>query len=230
MIYLLYLLVFFPWVLDLIENGRFPSSLREALTELVLSLLVTFGVFIFIRQRQETKFQGEEINRLTHTDPVTGLGTARLLEETLVREVARARRMERPLSCILFGLDDFRALNAQYGLEKGNQVLKVISDKIHEVIRKGMDRAFRYGGDEFIILLPEADRHQTLGVAQRLKQVFLELEPPKVPKRSLPASFGMAELLEGERAEDLLRKVDRALVRAKEKGKSTIYDAQDIEA
>jgi diguanylate cyclase (GGDEF)-like protein len=226
MIYLLYLLMLFPWATGFLENGRFPFHLREVLSELSLSILIAIGVYTFIKLRNSTRDHAEEIKRLSITDSLTGLGNVRLLEEVLVREVARARRTDRPLSCILLDLDDFRILNNQFGLEKGNQVLQVAARTVREVIREGMDIAFRYGGDEFIILLPEADSHQALGVAQRLREAFIALQPPAIPKRSLPSSFGLAELRDGQRADDLMITLDRALTHAKSKGKNIIYDAQ----
>jgi diguanylate cyclase (GGDEF)-like protein len=226
MIYLLYLLMLFPWATDFLENGRFPVNIRGGLSELSLSILIAIGVYAFIKQRNGVRDHAEEIKRLSVTDSLTGLGNARLLEEVLVREVARARRTDRPLSCILLDLDDFRILNNQFGLEKGNQVLRVAARTIREVIRQGMDIAFRYGGDEFIILLPEADSHQALSVAQRLREAFIALQPPVIPKRSLSSSFGLAELRDGQRANDFMITLDRALTHAKTKGKNIIYDAR----
>lgn len=226
MIHLLYLLILLPWVMDFLEGGRFPVNAQEVLSELSLSILIAIGVYAFIQQRAGVQKQMEEIKRLSVTDPLTGLGNARLLEEVLVREVARARRTDRPLSCILLDLDDFRRINNQFGLEKANQVLQVAARTIGEVIRQGMDIAFRYGGDEFIILLPEADSRQALGVGQRLREAFIALQPPAIPKRSLSSSFGLAELRDGQNAQDLMITLDRALTQAKSRGKNIIYDAQ----
>ncbi len=230
MIYLLYSLVVLPWITDTLEKGRFPSSLQEALNEVILSALIAVGVFVFIRQREKIERQGNEIGRMSDTDSLTGLGNVRLLQEALVREIARTRRMDRPLSCLLMNLDDFRMINDRYGHEKGNQVLQVAADTIRKVIRQEMDRAFRYGGDEFMVLLPETETKQALSVAQRLHEAFIALQPPAIPKRALPVSIGLAQLQEDQRAEDLLRRLDRAISQAKSKGKNIIYDAQLIDA
>lgn len=226
MVYLLYLLMLLPWLTDYLEGNRLPTTLRELLTEISLTLLIGLGVHTLLRQHRKTQRQSAEMERLAITDLLTGLGNSRSLEETLIREVARARRMDRPLSCVLIDLDDFRMMNDQFGHERGNQVLQVVAHTIGEMIRREIDRAFRYGGDEFMILLPEADTTQALAVAQRLRQALIALRPPSIPKKSLSASFGIAELRKEQRAEDLLRTMDRALFQAKAKGKNIIYDAE----
>ena len=226
---LLYLLVLLPWITDYVETRRFPASFQEAVTEIALSALVAFGVSLFLRHRAKIVEQSTEIDRLAGADPLTGLGNVRSLQEVLAREVARARRIDRPLSCVLMDLDDFRMINDQYGHEKGNRVLQVVAETIRGVIRQEMDRAFRYGGDEFMIILPEAGGHQALAVAQRLREVFISLQPPVIPKKALPVSIGIAELREGFRSQDLLRLLDRAIVQAKSRGKNIIYDAKQFE-
>ena len=230
MIYLLYLLILLPWLTDYLESNRLPATLRELLTEISLTLLIGLGVHLLIRQNRRARRQSAEMERLAITDPLTGLGNSRSLQETVIREVARARRMERPLSCVLLDLDDFRMINDRFGHERGNQVLQVVARTIGEMIRRVIDRAFRYGGDEFLILLPEADTTQALAVAQRLRQALLALRPPTIPKKSLSASFGVAELRKEQRAEDLLRTMDRALFQAKAKGKNIIYNAELLDS
>lgn len=226
MVYLLYLLMLLPWLTDYLESNRLPTTLRELLTEISLTLLIGLGVHTLLRQHRKTQRQSAEMERLAITDLLTGLGNSRSLQETLIREVARARRMDRPLSCVLIDLDDFRMVNDQFGHERGNKVLQVVAHTIGEMIRREIDRAFRYGGDEFMILLPEANTTQALAVAQRLRQALIALRPPSIPKQSLSASFGIAELRKEQRAEDLLRMMDRALFQAKAKGKNIIYDAE----
>jgi diguanylate cyclase (GGDEF)-like protein len=225
MTYLLYLLIFFPWVMRYLENGTISKNPVHLVSETTLSILIGLGVYAYIRQRERLDRQRMEMERMASIDPLTGLGNSRFLKEVLVKEVARARRTDRPLSCILLDLDDFRLMNDRFGHEKGDQVLKVVAQKIGEVIRQAVDRAFRYGGDEFIILLPETKDDQVLAVAQRLREAFIALRPPTIPKKSLSASFGIAELRDGQNAEDLLRSVDRAINQAKTKGKNIIYDA-----
>ena len=142
--YGLYLLVLVPWVTDYLETGRMPQAGPQVLTEIVLSILLAAGVTVLIHLRRKIEDQEATIERLSDTDVLTGLGNTQCLQVELVREVARTRRMDRPLCCLLMDLDDFRLINDKYGHEKGNHVLKVVAGTIRTVIRQEMDRAFRY--------------------------------------------------------------------------------------
>jgi diguanylate cyclase (GGDEF)-like protein len=153
------------------------------------------------------------------------LGNSQSFQETLVREVARARRSGQPFSCVLLDLSDFRLINDQFGHEKGNQVLQAVAQMIRQIIRQKTDSAYRYGGDGFALILPESDGAQALSVAQRLRETLMALKPPTIPKKTLSANFVLASLREDARAEDLMRMLDRALVETKARGKDLIYEA-----
>ena len=157
------------------------------------------------------------------------MGHPRALEEALVKEIARARRMDRPLSCIFLDLDNFKAINDRFGHATGNSVLQTVGKSIQGVIRQGMDPAFRYGGDEFIILLPEADKARAYIIARRLHQALSALRPPAIPIKSLQASLAVAQLRPEQNAMDLLGLVDKAMRRAKTRGRNFIFDAEDPE-
>jgi diguanylate cyclase (GGDEF)-like protein len=223
---ILYGLVLAPWITEILESGQLPRTWRGAATEIGLSLLIAVGVTVFYRYGLALAKKSTEIERLSRVDPLTGLGNSRSVQEVLVREIARTRRLERPLSCLLMDLDDFRMINDQHGHEKGNAVLQVTAGAIRGVIRHDVDHAFRYGGDEFLVILPEADGDKALAVAQRLRDAFIALQPPQIPKRALPVSIALSELQPDQRGNDVLRTLDRAMVKAKGQGKNMIYDAK----
>ena len=229
MIYGLYLLIFLPWLGNYLEVGQFLSPFPGILMDILISVVTLIGVYVFVRQHRKVQTQVEEIQQLAGTDVLTGLGNVSSLQESLVREVARARRTDRPLSCLLLDLNDFQLINDQYGHEKGNKVLQVVAATIRGVIRHETDRTFRSGSDEFMIILPEAETQQVLSVAQRLQEAFLALKPPVIPKRSLPVNIGYVQLNEQHRAEDLLRVLNHAVSKAKTQGKNVIFDAQQLE-
>ncbi len=226
---LLYSLVLLPWVTEYLESGRIPQAPGEFITEGVLSALIGLGVYYYIKQQGLIQGGLSEIGRLAETDSLTELGNVRSLEEVLVREVARMRRMDHPFSCILMDVDEFRMINEMHGHEKGSRVLQVVASTIRGVIRMEIDRAFRYGSDEFLILLPETDSPQALSVAERLRDAFIALQPPTIPKKALSVSFGFVQLKEGYRSDDLLRLLDRAVLKAKAGGKNKIFDANALE-
>jgi len=89
--------------------------------------------------------------------------------------------------------------------------------------------AFRYGGDEFVIILPEADKTQAYLIAQRLHQAISALRPPKIPIKSLDVSLAVAQLRPDQIAMDLLSLVDKAMHQTKTRRKNFIMDAEDLE-
>jgi diguanylate cyclase (GGDEF)-like protein len=226
---LAYLLIAAPWLTEYLEDGHFPASLRGMITEITLSVIIGVVIRLLLSSHRMLSQQKAEMAQLAYADPLTMLGNPRALEEALVKEIARARRMDRPLSCIFFDLDDFKAINDRFGHASGNSVLQTIGKSIQGIIRLGMDLAFRYGGDEFLIILPEADKAQAYIIAQRLQQALAALHPPAIPLKEIHASLGIAQLRPGQNATDLLNLVDQAMREAKTRGKNLLFDAEDVE-
>ena len=226
---LLYLLVATPWVTEYLEKGRLPSTPRGMITEITFSVIIGIGVYVLQKFQRKLLRQKTEMDRLADTDVLTTLGNPRALEGAIVREIARARRMDRPLACIFCDLDDFKAINDRFGHTTGNSVLQVVGKTIQNVIRHDVDSAFRYGGDEFLIILPEADKAQAYIIAQRLHQALSKLRPPAIPLKTLQACLGVAQLHSEQNAMDLLSLMDKAMRQAKSRGKNLIFDAEDLE-
>lgn len=226
---LLYLLLITPWITNYWEKGRWPTVPRELITGISLSILIGAGVSVLLYYRRQMFQRLEEIEQSAQTDALTAVGHPRALEEALVKEVARSRRMDRPLSCIFFDLDDFKTINDRFGHATGNSVLQAVGKSIQGAIRQGVDLAFRYGGDEFVIILPEADKAQAYLIAQRLHQAISALRPPTIPIKSLQASLAVAQLRPEQNRMDLLNLLDKAMHQAKTHGKNLIFDAEDPE-
>ena len=227
--FLFYLLIIVPWLTQYFEKGRFALNPRELVGEISLSVLIAAGVYAALYYRERCLQQQSEVERLAHTDALTMLGQPRALEEALVREIARARRMDRPLSCIFADLDDFKTINDRFGHATGNAVLQTVGKTIQGIIRQGMDLAFRYGGDEFVVILPEADKAQAYLIAQRLHQALSKLRPPAIPLKAVQAGLAVAQLRPDQKATDLLGLVDKATRQAKTRTKNFIIDAEEPE-
>ena len=123
--------------------------------------------------------QHDEAKRLSHTDPLTGLYNYRHLKELLRREVHRAARFGHSLAVLVMDLDRFKQVNDTYGHAAGDAVLVEFARRIGIEIR-GVDVAFRYGGEEFVLLLPETDALGGITLAQRLGASVREV-PVAVP-------------------------------------------------
>ncbi len=156
-----------------------------------------------------------EVQRLAITDPLTGLYNRRRLDEALTSEFERARRYKRPLSMIMLDMDSLKTINDTYGHPAGDTALKLVADAIRSQIRR-VDLPARFGGDEFIVLLPEVEHAVAMRIAERIRN---QLRPKRPTDDMFTVSGGVAQLqAEHASAEDLLRTVDQALYRAKRDG------------
>jgi diguanylate cyclase (GGDEF)-like protein len=166
----------------------------------------------------------ERVRELTLVDEHTGLYNARHLHRSLETEVARAARFVRPVSVIFFDLDRFKLVNDAHGHQAGSALLREVGEVMRATLR-AMDVPVRYGGDEFVVVLPEAGREQASVAAERLAQAlrartFLRDRGLEV---HVTASFGLATYPEdGDGPDDLLRAADAAMFRAKAAGRDAI--------
>ncbi len=174
---------------------------------------------------EENKRLFAEVELLAVTDPLTGLYNRRKLEEALGREIERAGRYQRPLSLIMLDVDNLKAVNDRFGHQAGDEVLRHTAAVIREQIR-GVDIATRYGGDEFMIVLPEAGLEEATLVAKRIISRIPEVHPDYV---EVSISLGVVQWGPGFASlKELLHQVDRTLYEAKEMGKGRIEVFQQI--
>ena len=171
------------------------------------------------------RFRTEQLLlKLATTDPLTGLYNRRHYFELAEQEVARSKRYEHPLACIMFDIDYFKHINDSYGHLFGDRVLKAMVWRCRENIRQ-VDIFARYGGDEYIILLPETGLQRSKQLADRLCTGF-QNQPLKIDEReiSITLSMGVASMQgDNELALDtLLNRADEALYDAKGKGRNQV--------
>jgi diguanylate cyclase (GGDEF)-like protein len=155
------------------------------------------------------------------TDALTGLANNRSVGDTLNRMVAQAGRSKTRLTAIMFDLDHFKKVNDIHGHAKGDEVLATVAAVVASNVRES-DFLGRYGGEEFVALLPDTDRGGGAQVAEKLRQAVDDLEIPDLDRR-LSASFGVATLPgDAMNGEQLLRAADRALYAAKRAGRNRV--------
>jgi diguanylate cyclase (GGDEF)-like protein len=177
----------------------------------------------------------EEAQRLSLTDPLTGLWNYRCLRESLRREVERASRFGRMLTVLVLDLDHFKEVNDTYGHAAGDAVLGEFARRIRIGLRE-VDVAFRQGGEEFVVLLPETDAYggaivaERLGAAVRDRPVPIEgRRPGRDDEISISVSIGVAVFPEhGATAQQVLDAADDALYVAKNAGRDTYRLAEPI--
>ena len=149
-----------------------------------------------------------ELNRLSITDSLTGLYNQRHFYTRLREETQRAARQNHPLSVILLDLDNFKTYNDTYGHLMGDELLQKVGRIIRTCIRENVDTGYRYGGDEFAVILIDADLDVARHIAQRIQNA-IEAEC------EVNASFGCASFEKGMQPEDILSQADRFLYQKK---------------
>jgi diguanylate cyclase (GGDEF)-like protein len=154
------------------------------------------------------------------TDQLTGLLNRYGLQRVLAHEYAEARRYARPLSCIMTDLDNFKLINDTFGHIAGDAALKQVAAILTEVVR-GSDMVSRYGGDEFLVLLPETDIEGADALAEKVRAVAASQSfGDGDPRFQLTLSIGAATLADTESGNDMIVRADMALYDAKEQGRN----------
>ncbi len=171
--------------------------------------------------------QNAHLYELAMVDGLTGLFMRRYFDARIEEEIERSKRYSTPFSVLMMDVDDFKKLNDEHGHLIGDRVLRAIANCVKSQLR-GVDTAARYGGEEIAVILPRSDMVAAYNVGERIRAAITELrvttdsEPPKV--LSVTSSFGVASYPESKAVdgEDLIRRADRALYRAKKTGKNRV--------
>ncbi len=173
-----------------------------------------------VQANQALQQQNATIEAAALTDPLTGLGNRRHLDATLDIELQRAARTGEPLTAIMADLDHFKNVNDRFGHEAGDQVLKAFGAAMRAQTR-AMDLVARFGGEEFVVLLPHTPLEGGRIIAERMRATFAETVVPPL-REPVTASFGVAQARGAETAESLLQCVDKALYKAKQSGRNRV--------
>jgi two-component system, cell cycle response regulator len=174
---------------------------------------------------EEARVTAEIAQERAMTDALSGLLNRYGLQRVLAHEYAEARRYTRPLSCLMIDLDNFKTINDSFGHVTGDTALKQVASILTNVVRRS-DMVSRYGGDEFLVLLPETDLEGAEALAEKVRasaesQAFGDGEP----RFQLTLSIGAATLSDDESGNDMIVRADLALYDAKEQGRNRVEKA-----
>jgi diguanylate cyclase (GGDEF)-like protein len=210
-------------LLRLRAAGKIPSETIDQLTILAKTVRDQLSLALANIRLRET-LQHQAIH-----DPLTGLFNRRHLVETLDRELRRAQRKNATLVVMMLDLDHFKRFNDTYGHEAGDYLLQILGEFFKSRIRGG-DIAYRYGGEEFVFVLPEIPREVALIRAEEFRRGVSQLEVNYRGQRleSTTISLGVAVFpQDGTTTDNLLRSADKALYRAKAAGRNLVMAAAE---
>jgi diguanylate cyclase (GGDEF)-like protein/PAS domain S-box-containing protein len=180
------------------------SFLKDARGRVIGTLGV--GKDVTARVELETR-----LREMTRTDSLTGLYNQRHFHERVREEASRALRQKRKLSMVLFDLDGFKQVNDRLGHLEGDRILRAFAQSLNDNVRKEVDTAFRYGGDEFVVLMPETGGPGAMRVARRIASAAKKT----LAKDGVSTSWGVAELPRSGDVSVLVRKADAAMFKMK---------------
>ncbi len=207
---------FEPEAVGTVERGG--VAVLAILWGLCLVVAATLGMVLMASERLQA-----ELDQQASRDPLTGVLNRRAFASLAEREIARARRVEQPLSVLMMDLDHFKQINDRFGHAGGDAVLRRFVAVAERVLRRE-DLFCRFGGEEFVALLPGSTAAQALAAAERLRTAFAEEAAASIPAGTPPFAFtvsvGVGELVAGEDLEGVLHRADAALYRAKAAGRN----------
>ncbi len=194
------------------RNQRFSEDELGQLESLLASLLFPLRNALLYRAALQTALR----------DPLTDTGNRIAMQQALKREIDLARRNQQPLSILMVDIDHFKQINDQHGHSTGDEALTAVASALKESLRN-IDMVFRYGGEEFVVLLSNTSREAAYMVGERLRLAVLGIQH-LVDNRALElsVSLGCASLLPGEEMDSLLRRADSALYASKRGGRNRL--------
>lgn len=162
----------------------------------------------------------KQLRQLALNDGLTQVASRLYFFERLQQEITRARRYQQPLSLILFDIDHFKQINDDYGHTAGDNVLVQVAERIQQDLRQS-DLLGRFGGDEFMLMVPDNNLQQAVNTAERLRQILFSI-PLQQTARRLSGSFGVVELDLQETVQQAFERADASLLKAKRQGRNQV--------
>ncbi len=205
--------------------GLSPSAAAATLgINLTALILLAYAAMVIAREQRRTR---DAAVRLSTIDPLTGLFNRGFFFAALEREIARSARSTRGFCLLMMDLDELKAINDHYGHFHGDRVLRGVGDIVMAGVRR-IDTAARYGGDEFVVLLPETDPTGAYVVAEKIR-IGVEAMPVDLPDASVAPSLSIGVVSfpdDGSTADELMISADGAMYASKRSGKNRVTGVQ----
>ena len=188
-----------------------------------LLFIAAFNFFSIYQQRLKlAQLNVDEVEMLANTDVLTQVANRRSMIEVLRKEKQRFARYEQGFSVLMLDIDHFKQLNDNFGHDVGDKILLELARRIQDKLRN-VDTLARWGGEEFMVILPETTYENAMITAQNLCEEVRIL--PLIDNHLITISCGVAEISQGDTITSLLKRVDEALYKAKDKGRNCVEGA-----
>jgi len=217
------------WSLEYVNIHANPWNAVPLIAIVVCSIFVVYSVALAVLDELTEKRM--ELEAMASRDTLTGLYNRRVFDLSAARELERSVRTGQPLTFVLVDVDYFKKVNDTYGHGAGDAVLRKVAAVFESSLRRGADWAFRFGGDEFVLLLTETGAEGALVILERILERFRTEEFTSEKGRfGVTLSFGGYSLRASETLADLdycLERADQSLYRAKQKGRNCVVLDED---
>ena len=214
----------YVWIRDVVHVVRKENGEVESL----------IGFMFDISERKKTEQEliklQKELEELSFKDGLTGVANRRMFDSVIETEWLKARQNKQPLSLIIIDIDFFKEYNDFYGHLQGDDCLKQVAETLNNVKARSRDFFGRFGGEEFIMLLPEADENAAWSIAERCRQALFKKQIPHEQSKVsqlLTISLGVSTMIPSQDDEhnELISRADKQLYQAKQKGRNCIQSA-----
>lgn len=204
------------------------KQLQFSIASLIFILVVVIGIIVYFENHirdimlsyeNQINIYTDRLEKLSVTDPLTGLFNRVQLDNVFQYEIRQAKRYNKTFSIILLDLDKFKTINDSYGHQLGDKTLQTIANALKENIRS-VDTVGRWGGEEFLIICPESGLEDTRQVAEKIRRTIEDQTIETVGH--VTASLGVGSYINGESKETLFERADQALYRAKKNGRNRV--------
>lgn len=229
-----YLAYYFLLALTITDYQILLSNRVNGITAVGMGFLLSIILWRYnytnIIQKQRIETKQKQLEQMAYYDPLTDLPNRRLLEDLIKREFSLVQRYEHEPVIIFLDIDDFKKINDTYGHPAGDNVLRQMADLLKNNVREA-DTVARFGGEEFIILMPNASMKEGYDLAERLRKLIME-ERFTIGSITLQitSSFGVCSMrdIDSQTLEDWYFLADKALYLAKQSGKNKVEKAFEI--
>jgi diguanylate cyclase (GGDEF)-like protein len=197
----------------------------EFKTRLIYSFLTVSFLFAFYENVRQNSFirvkeMSQKFEKQAMRDPLSGLLNRRGMRERLQNEFERSQRYKNNLTVMMCDIDNFKSVNDQYGHDKGDEIIKSLGAVFKSVLRK-QDSLARWGGEEYLLLLPETNGGQGMQIAEKLRTKIEKKQYTQGNKKfSVTVSIGLHQIVATDTISQAITKADTNLYKAKEEGRN----------